>query len=356
MNLLTLWTYPPDVRLVGASGVVYLMAGFWLSSYVLIDRRFSVGRRVFRSVGFTLIVLFPTSFEAQVSYRAHAIGFAVGAAYGAFHFWRKRLIFRVVEVWSRPDNQVRKRPTQWRRDGIVMRMDRDDRFYLAVKSRDRRFEGTFVVGVVTTGVFCRPGCPAPIPKRRNVRFFAVAAAAAEAGFRPCARCRPELSVETWPTTSRTVTRALRLMAEDAGAGVDQLAARLGVGPRHLHRLFVKHVGASPVVVRKTQRALFARRLLDETDLPVGQIAHCAGFPSVRRFNATMKETFRKPPPSSDADGEAPVRARCVSGCRGGLPTTGTRCSSSSRRGRFQDWSRSSLGCTRVPSRSMVTPG
>jgi AraC family transcriptional regulator of adaptative response / DNA-3-methyladenine glycosylase II len=175
----------------------------------------------------------------------------------------------------------------------------DEARYQVIKGRDRRFEGRFVVGVRTTGVYCRPGCPAPIPKRVNVRFYACAAAAEEAGFRPCMRCRPETSPGTpaWAGTSATVARAMRLIA--AGAldedGVDALADRLGVGARHLRRLFTEHVGASPLSVARTRRVHFARKLIDETSLPLGEIALSSGFKSVRRFNDAMRATFRRPP-------------------------------------------------------------
>jgi AraC family transcriptional regulator of adaptative response / DNA-3-methyladenine glycosylase II len=172
--------------------------------------------------------------------------------------------------------------------------------YRALASRDRRFEGRFVVAVRTTRVYCRPGCPAPLPKPDNVTFFAHAAAAEEAGFRPCRRCRPELlaGIRRWPDTSRTVTRAVRLIAEgalDGDGSLEDLGARLGVGERHLRRLFAKHLGASPIAVAQTRRVHFARRLLDETTLSVTDVALSAGFSSVRRFNDVFRRTFAVPP-------------------------------------------------------------
>jgi AraC family transcriptional regulator, regulatory protein of adaptative response / DNA-3-methyladenine glycosylase II len=166
-------------------------------------------------------------------------------------------------------------------------------------SRDPRFDGKFFIGVTSTGIYCRPICPVRSPKRSHIRYFATAAAAAEAGFRPCLRCRPEAAPGTpaWLGTSAVVRRGLRLI--DHGAlnegSVDALAARLGIGPRHLHRLFVQHVGASPIVVAQTRRLHFAKRLLDETTLPMTEIALAAGFGSVRRFNATFQKTYGRTP-------------------------------------------------------------
>jgi AraC family transcriptional regulator of adaptative response / DNA-3-methyladenine glycosylase II len=168
----------------------------------------------------------------------------------------------------------------------------------AMASRDRRFDGRFVVAVRTTGIYCRPSCPAVLPRPENVRFFTHAAAAGEAGFRACHRCRPELSPEIRPDTSRTVARAVRLITEgalDEDGGIADLATRLGVGDRHLRRLFAKHLGASPIALAQTRRTHFARRLLDETDLSITDVALGAGFSSVRRFNDVFRRTFSMPP-------------------------------------------------------------
>ena len=169
--------------------------------------------------------------------------------------------------------------------------------YRAIASRDRRFEGRFFVAVRTTGIYCRPGCPAPIPLERNVSFYACAAGAEEAGYRPCARCRPDASPDTLLGTSATIRRALRLIAEDGigEEGVDALAERLGIGDRHLRRLFAQHVGASPSAVAHTRRLHFARKLLDETHLRVSEVAFASGFASIRRFNDAVRRTFRKSP-------------------------------------------------------------
>lgn len=179
-----------------------------------------------------------------------------------------------------------------------MEIDRES-CLAAFLGRDRRFAGRFYAGVTSTGVYCRPGCPAPLPKPRNVLFFPCAAAAEEAGFRACRRCRPETSPGTpaWAGTSATVARALRQIESGLvdHAPVGALAARLGVGERHLRRLFAEHLGASPVAVAKTRRLHFARRLLDETPLRMSEVALAAGFSSVRRFNEAMRAAFGAPP-------------------------------------------------------------
>ena len=167
--------------------------------------------------------------------------------------------------------------------------------YEALKSRDRRFDGRFFTGVKTTGIYCLPVCPAPTPKAVNVRFFASAAAAEAAGHRPCRRCRPETSPGTpaWLGSSATTSRALRLISDGVldESGVDDLAGRLGIGGRQLRRLFVEHLGASPLAIAKARRVHFARSLLDETSLSAADVAFSAGFGSVRQFNDAIKTTF-----------------------------------------------------------------
>ncbi|ANO50608.1 Ada metal-binding domain-containing protein [Woeseia oceani] len=166
-------------------------------------------------------------------------------------------------------------------------------------ARDARFDGRFFIGVKTTGIYCRPICPAVAPKRENVQFFMSAAAAGEAGFRPCLRCRPECSPGTpaWTGTSATVRRGLRLI--DRGAlddgNIEALAAKLGVTSRHLRRLFARHVGASPQAVAHTRRLHFAKRLIDDTGLPMSDVAIAAGYGSVRRFNAAFRATYDRTP-------------------------------------------------------------
>jgi len=179
-----------------------------------------------------------------------------------------------------------------------MKLDTDI-CYRAVRSRDSRFDGLFFTGVRTTGVYCRPVCPAVTPHLKNVDFFPCAAAAEKAGFRPCRRCRPETSPGTpaWLGTSATVSRALRDISDgylDTHT-VEELALRLGIGPRHLLRLFDDHLGTTPVAVAQTRRVHFARNLLEQTDLPMTRIALAAGFGSVRRFNDLIKLSFRRTP-------------------------------------------------------------
>jgi AraC family transcriptional regulator of adaptative response / DNA-3-methyladenine glycosylase II len=169
----------------------------------------------------------------------------------------------------------------------------------ARKARDPRFDGRFFIGVLSTHIYCRAICPVRSAKEENVRYFPTAAAAAEAGFRPCLRCRPESSPGTpaWMGTSTTVSRALRLISESAleDGGMDALAARLGIGPRHLRRLFLKHLGASPIAVAQTRRLQFAKKLIDESHLAMRDVALAAGFGSVRRFNATFRKTYERTP-------------------------------------------------------------
>jgi AraC family transcriptional regulator of adaptative response / DNA-3-methyladenine glycosylase II len=166
-------------------------------------------------------------------------------------------------------------------------------------SRDPRFDGKFFIAVLGSRVYCRSICPAPTAKEKNCRYYPTAAAAAEAGFRPCLRCRPECSPGTpaWMGTSNTVSRALRLIGETGldDDGMEGLAERLGVGSRHLRRLFVRHLGAAPSAVARTRRLHFAKKLIDETQLPFGQIALASGFGCVRRFNAAIRKTYKRTP-------------------------------------------------------------
>jgi AraC family transcriptional regulator of adaptative response / DNA-3-methyladenine glycosylase II len=175
----------------------------------------------------------------------------------------------------------------------------DDACYRAFITRDARFDGRLFAGVRTTRTYCRPICSARMPKRENMTFYPTAAAAQEAGFRPCLRCRPEAAPEfaAWRGTSNTVSRALALI--DAGAldeaGIDRLAGRLGVGERQLRRLFRQHLGASPVSVAQTRRVLLAKHLIHETRLSMAEVALASGFASIRRFNEIFQRLFGRPP-------------------------------------------------------------
>jgi len=179
-------------------------------------------------------------------------------------------------------------------------MDLDqDACYRAVATRDPRFDGRFFTCVKTTGIYCRPVCPAKTPKRENMIFVSTAAAAEEAGFRPCLRCRPETApdVGAWRGSSNTVNRALALIELGAldNGDVAGLGERLGVGERQLRRLFRQHLGASPVSVAQTRRVHLAKQLLHETRLPMAEVALASGFGSIRRFNETFQSLFDRPP-------------------------------------------------------------
>jgi AraC family transcriptional regulator of adaptative response / DNA-3-methyladenine glycosylase II len=171
--------------------------------------------------------------------------------------------------------------------------------YRAIATRDARFDGRLFIAVTSTGIYCRPICPARTPKRENLAFYPSAAAAQEAGYRPCLRCRPESAPDlgVWRGTSNTVSRALALIEKGGldGADVDALAERLGVGERQLRRLFRRHLGASPIAVAQTRRVLLAKHLIHETRLPMSEVALAAGFGSIRRFNETFQQLFGRAP-------------------------------------------------------------
>lgn len=197
-----------------------------------------------------------------------------------------------------------------------MDMD-DDACYRAIETRDRRFDGHLFVAVRTTGIYCRPFCPAPTPKRKNVRFFATAAAAQAAGFRPCLRCRPETAPELalWRGGSNTVSRALGLIEQGAldASNVEALATRLGLGERQLRRLFRRYLGASPISIAQTRRILLAKQLIQDTRLPMTEVALAAGFGSVRRFNETFLELYKRPPKELRRTGVAEEPAAAAGG-------------------------------------------
>jgi len=175
----------------------------------------------------------------------------------------------------------------------------DDQRYQAASSKDARFDGVFITAVRTTGIYCRPSCPAMTPKRANVTFYPTAAAAQQAGYRACKRCRPDASPGSpdWNVRSDVAARAMRLIADGIvdRDGVPGLAARLGYSPRQVGRVLAVEVGAGPLALARAQRARTARILVETTTLPMGDITFAAGFTSIRQFNATMLEVYDTPP-------------------------------------------------------------
>lgn len=165
--------------------------------------------------------------------------------------------------------------------------------------RDPAYDGVFFIAVKTTGIYCRPVCPVKSPLTKNISFFPSAAAAEQGGYRPCLRCRPETApfCPAWNGTRSTVERGLKLIDDGAldGGSVEELADRLGIGPRHLSRLFKQHLGASPLQIAKTRRIQRAKKLLDQPGLSMAEVAHRAGFNSVRRFNAAFADLYKRPP-------------------------------------------------------------
>ena len=174
-----------------------------------------------------------------------------------------------------------------------------DRCYRAVRSRDGRFDGVFYTGVTTTGIYCRPSCPAVTPRRHNVSFFATAAAALDAGFRACRRCRPDSTPGSpeWDVRADVCGRAMRLIADGCvdREGVAGLAARLGYSPRQLHRLLLGELGAGPLALARSRRAHTARILIETTRLPMADVAFAAGFASIRQFNDTVRAVYAARP-------------------------------------------------------------
>src|SRR5918911_1227955 len=167
--------------------------------------------------------------------------------------------------------------------------------YRAAESRDVRFDGRFYTAVRSTGIYCRPSCPAITPKRANVTFFPSSAAAQRAGFRACRRCRPDAAPGSpeWDVRADTVGRAMRLIGDGVvdREGVPGLAARLGYTERHLHRMLTAELGAGPLALARAQRAQTARVLIETTDLGLAEIAFAAGFGSVRQFNETILQVY-----------------------------------------------------------------
>lgn len=176
-----------------------------------------------------------------------------------------------------------------------------DACYRALSGRDRRFDGMFYVGVTSTGIYCRPSCPARTPLRRNTRFYPSAAAAQDAGFRACRRCRPDAvpGSPDWDVAAAVSGRAMRLIGDGIvdREGVPGLAGRLGYSQRQLHRLLVGELGAGPLALARARRAQTARTLVESTPMALADVAFAAGFSSVRQFNATMQEVYGVPPGS-----------------------------------------------------------
>jgi AraC family transcriptional regulator, regulatory protein of adaptative response / DNA-3-methyladenine glycosylase II len=202
-----------------------------------------------------------------------------------------------------------------------------DTCYRAVVARDPRFDGRFFTGVTSTGIYCRPICPARTPARHNMRFFPHAGAAEAAGFRACRRCRPEASPGSpdWNARADLAARAVRLIADGYADehGISGLARRLAVTDRHLRRLLLAELGTTPIALARTTRLQTARRLLAETDMPVTEIAFASGFASVRQFNASFREAYGRPPTALRARVPRPKR-RPGRGAPPGAPATGGR--------------------------------
>src|SRR6266851_9234437 len=182
---------------------------------------------------------------------------------------------------------------------VSPRGDTDERRYQAAVSKDPRFDGVFFIAVTSTGIYCRPSCPAITPKRANMRFYRSAAAAQDAGFRACKRCRPDASPGSpeWNIRADVVGRAMRLIADGVvdRDGVEGLASRVGYEQRQVRRLVTAELGAGPLAIARAQRAQTARILTETTALPLSEIAFAAGFASIRQFNATIREVFAVTP-------------------------------------------------------------
>ncbi|MYR43243.1 helix-turn-helix domain-containing protein, partial [Streptomyces sp. SID5910] len=201
--------------------------------------------------------------------------------------------------------------------------EREDSRYEAVRSRDARFDGVFFFAVETTGIYCRPSCPAVTPKRHNVRFFATAAAAQGSGFRACRRCRPDAvpGSADWNVRADVVGRAMRLIGDGVvdREGVTGLAGRLGYSPRQVQRQLTAELGAGPVALARAQRAHTARVLLQTTGLPVTEIAFASGFASVRQFNDTIRAVYAATPSGVRAAAPARDRASQAATPSAGIP-------------------------------------
>ena len=196
-----------------------------------------------------------------------------------------------------------------------------DRCYQAAQSKDARFDGWFFCAVTSTGIYCRPSCPARTPKRENMRFYPTAATAQQAGFRACLRCRPDATPGSpeWNVRADVVARAMRLIRDGIvdREGVEGLARRLGYSTRQLNRLVTAEVGTGPLALARAQRSQTARVLLETMDLPITQIAFAAGFASVRQCNETVRRSSRT---RRAACGPGPLRRRSAAARRSAGPS------------------------------------
>ncbi len=201
-------------------------------------------------------------------------------------------------------------------------IENPDRCYQAAHSKDARFDGWFFIGVTSTGIYCRPSCPARTPKRQNVRFYATAAAAQQAGFRACLRCRPDATPGSpeWNMRADVVARAMRLIRDGIvdREGVEGLAGRLGYSVRQLNRLITAEVGTGPLAIARAQRSQTARVLLETTDLPITHVAFAAGFASVRQCNETVRQIFANTPSGLRARVSKSAARRQIDGTTQGI--------------------------------------
>ena len=243
-----------------------------------------------------------------------------------------------------------------------------DRCYRVLAGRDRRFDGMFYVGVTSTGIYCRPSCPARTPRRENTRFYPSAAAAQDAGFRACRRCRPEAvpGSPDWDVAAAVSGRAMRLIGDGVvdREGVPGLAGRLGYSPRQLHRLLVGELGAGPLALARARRAQTARTLVESTAMSLADVAFAAGFSSVRQFNATMQEVYGVPaaraaPRRAAADAPAqPGRIELRLACRPAVRRRRARCTScgcTASRGVEDVGADGDLGSTAAPCGCRTAP-
>ncbi len=199
--------------------------------------------------------------------------------------------------FGEPEQPLRSRLSSMNMSAAISRPQQldADACYRAIMAKDARFDGRFFVCVSSTGIYCRPVCPARVPKRQHCSFVPSAAAAEAAGFRSCLRCRPETAPGTpaWAGTAATVSRALRLIEDGAldDGRLEDLAARLGIGERQLRRLFLAHVGAGPQAVAANRRLLTAKHLISDTSMPLADVAFAAGYQSLRRFNDAIRQAY-----------------------------------------------------------------